>query len=120
MGGDQRGQLGLQIDPGWLGQLLVGQAQQRYQQALAANMLEQWQTKDGMLAQLQSFPNQRYAEAKEAITAILRSQVTGLESMKKKLGTPLGRQTKGLPQPYQAEAWRSNASLSNLLASLGF
>ena len=89
-----------------------------HQQTLAGSMLEQWQAKDGMLAQLQAFPNERYADGKEAIAAILRSQVTGLEGMKKKLGTPLGRQTKGLPQPYQAEAWRSNASLSNLLASL--
>lgn len=30
----------------------------------------------------------------------------------------MGRQSKGLPQPYQAEAWRSNASLANLAASL--
>ena len=42
-----------------------------------------------MLAQLQAFPNERYADGKEAIAAILRSQVTGLEGMKKKLGTPL-------------------------------
>lgn len=89
-----------------------------HQQALASSMLEQWQSQGGMLAQLQAFPNERYADGKEAITAILRSQVLGLEGMKKKLGTPLGRQTKGLPQPYQAEAWRSNASLSNLLATL--
>lgn len=38
--------------------------------------------------------------------------------LKKKLGTPLGRQSKGIPQPYQAEAWRSNASLASLDASL--
>ena len=90
-----------------------------HQQALAGDILAHWQDRDGMLAQLQAFPNERYADGKEAIAAILRSQVTGLEGMKKKLGTPLGRQTKGLPQPYQAEAWRSNASLDNLLASLG-
>ncbi|MDO9322842.1 MAG: imelysin family protein [Pseudomonas sp.] len=89
-----------------------------HQQALASDILSQWQSADGMLAQLQSFPNTRYADSKEAITDLLRTQVTGLEGMKKKLGTPLGRQSKGQPQPFQAEAWRSNASLSNLSASL--
>ncbi|MDO8698767.1 MAG: imelysin family protein [Pseudomonas sp.] len=89
-----------------------------HQQALASDILGQWQSADGMLAQLQSFPNTRYADSQEAITDLLRTQVTGLEGMKKKLGTPLGRQSKGQPQPFQAEAWRSNASLSNLSASL--
>jgi predicted lipoprotein len=89
-----------------------------HQQALASDILSQWQSSDGMLAQLQSFPNTRYADSKEAITDVLRTQVTGLEGMKKKLGTPLGRQSKGQPQPFQAEAWRSNASLGNLSATL--
>jgi predicted lipoprotein len=89
-----------------------------HQQTLASDILSQWQSADGMLAQLQGFPNTRYADSKEAITDLLRTQVTGLEGMKKKLGTPLGRQSKGQPQPFQAEAWRSNASLSNLSASL--
>lgn len=89
-----------------------------HQQTLANDILSQWQSADGMLAQLQQFPNTRYADSQEAITDLLHTQVTGLESMKKKLGTPLGRQTKGQPQPFQAEAWRSNASLSNLSASL--
>jgi predicted lipoprotein len=89
-----------------------------HQQTLASDILSQWQSSDGMLAQLQSFPNTRYADSKEAITDVLRIQVTGLEGMKKKLGTPLGRQSKGLPQPFQAESWRSNASLGNLSATL--
>ena len=89
-----------------------------HQQALASDILSQWQSADGMLGQLQSFPNTRYADSQEAITDLLRTQVTGLEGMKKKLGTPLGRQSKGQPQPLQAEAWRSNASLGNLSASL--
>ena len=89
-----------------------------HQQVLASDILSQWQSADGMLAQLQSFPNTRYADSKEAIADLLRTQVTGLEGMKKRLGTPLGRQSKGQPQPFQAEAWRSNASLSNLSASL--
>jgi predicted lipoprotein len=89
-----------------------------HQQALASDILGQWQSSDGMLAQLQTFPNTRYADSKEAITDVLRTQVTSLEGMKKKLGTPLGRQSKGQPQPLQAEAWRSNASLGNLSATL--
>ena len=89
-----------------------------HQQTLSAAIVSEWQAADGTLAQLQKQPNARYADAKEAITELLRVQVTGLEGLKKRLGTPLGRQTKGQPQPYQAEAWRSNASLSNLLASL--
>ncbi len=89
-----------------------------HQQALASDILSQWQSSDGMLSQLQNTPNSRYADSQEAITDLLRTQVTGLEGMKKKLGTPLGRQSKGQPQPFQAEAWRSNASLGNLSASL--
>lgn len=90
----------------------------QHQQALAADVLERWQAKDGMAAQLQGFPNERYAEAGEAVAELLRTQVSALDGLKKKLGTPLGRQSKGQPQPYQAEAWRSKASLANLAAGL--
>ncbi|RMS40008.1 putative lipoprotein, partial [Pseudomonas coronafaciens pv. garcae] len=45
-------------------------------------------------------------------------QVTALDSLKKKLGTPLGRQSKGQPQPFQADSWRSKSSLGSLEASL--
>jgi predicted lipoprotein len=89
-----------------------------HQLALAADILGQWQNKDGIAAQLRNFPNERYAESQEAVTDILRTQVSAIDGLKKKLGTPLGRQSKGLPQPYQAEAWRSKASLANLAASL--
>ncbi|MGH8418710.1 MAG: imelysin family protein [Pseudomonas sp.] len=88
------------------------------QKALAEEILNGWNSTDGMLAQLSKFPNQRYADSHEAIAELLRVQVTALDTLKKKLGTPLGRQSKGLPQPFQAEAWRSNASLSSLQASL--
>jgi hypothetical protein len=71
-----------------------------------------------MAAQLTRVPNTRYAEAAEAVADILRTQVSAIDGLKKKLGTPLGRQSKGQPQPYQAEAWRSKASLANLAASL--
>ncbi len=71
-----------------------------------------------MAAQLQAFPNERYAEPAEAVAELLRTQVNALDGLKKKLGTPLGRQSKGQPQPYQAEAWRSKASLANLAAGL--
>ncbi|HEX5843566.1 MAG TPA: imelysin family protein [Pseudomonas sp.] len=90
----------------------------QHQQALAADVLSHWQAEDGMAAQLQKFPNARYAEAPEAVAELLRTQVSAIDGLKKKLGTPLGRQSKGQPQPYQAEAWRSQASLANLAASL--
>lgn len=90
----------------------------QHQQVLAADVLAQWQSKDGMAAQLKSFPNARYAEAPEAVAEVLRTQVSAIDGLKKKLGTPLGRQSKGQPQPFQAEAWRSQASLANLAASL--
>lgn len=92
----------------------IGQRQQQ----LAEEILASWNTKDGMLDQLSKFPNQRYADSHEAIAEILRVQVTALDTLKKKLGAPLGRQSKGIPQPYQAEAWRSETSLANLGASL--
>lgn len=88
------------------------------QKTLAEEILTRWNSTDGMLAQLSKFPNQRYADSHEAIAELLRVQVTALDTLKKKLGTPLGRQSKGVPQPFQAEAWRSKASLSSLQASL--
>ncbi|MDB6144015.1 MAG: imelysin family lipoprotein [Pseudomonas sp.] len=88
------------------------------QKTLAEEIFSRWNSSDGMLAQLSKFPNQRYADSHEAIAELLRVQVTALDSLKKKLGTPLGRQTKGVPQPFQAEAWRSKASLNSLQASL--
>lgn len=89
-----------------------------HQENLAAEVLARWQSEDGMAAQLKNFPNARYADAPEALAELLRAQVSAIDGLKKKLGTPMGRQSKGLPQPYQAEAWRSNASLANLAASL--
>ncbi|WP_397451486.1 imelysin family protein [Pseudomonas sp. NA-150] len=88
------------------------------QKGLAEQILTTWNSSDGMLAQLSQFPNQRYADSHEAIAELLRVQVTALDSLKKKLGTPLGRQTKGVPQPFQAESWRSKSSLNSLEASL--
>ncbi|WP_271409061.1 imelysin family protein [Pseudomonas sp. Q1-7] len=88
------------------------------QKGLAEDILARWNDKDGMLDQLSKFPNPRYADAHEAISELLRVQVTALDTLKKKLGTPLGRQTKGLPQPMQAEAWRSESSLANVAAAL--
>lgn len=89
-----------------------------HQQALAASVIEQWQAKDGTAAQLKAFPNERYADGNEAVAELLRVQVTALDGLKKKLGAPLGRQSKGIPQPYQAEAWRSAASLANVGSTL--
>ena len=89
-----------------------------HQQALAESILAQWKQDGGMLAQLSKVPNDRYADAHEAIAELLRVQVTALDMLKKKLGTPLGRQSKGIPQPFQAEGWRSDMSLASLDSSL--
>jgi len=89
-----------------------------YQKTLAEDILKNWNSTDGMLAQLTKFPNQRYADSHEAIADLLRAQVTALDTLKKKLGTPMGRMSKGIPQPLQAEAWRSQSSLKSLAASL--
>jgi len=89
-----------------------------YQKTLAEDILKNWNSTDGMLAQLTKFPNQRYADSHEAIADLLRAQVTALDTLKKKLGTPMGRLSKGIPQPLQAEAWRSQSSLKSLAASL--
>ena len=89
-----------------------------HQQRLSAEVLGLWQAEGGMSAQLKEFPNTRYAEAPEAVAELLRTQANALDGLKKKLGAALGRQSKGLPQPYQAEFWRSNASLASLAASL--
>ena len=89
-----------------------------HQQKLADEVVAQWQGEQGMLAQLSTFPNQRYAEPLEALTAILQAQVISLDGLKKKLGTPLGRSIKDIAQPYQAQSWRSQASLSNLSAEV--
>ncbi|MGK9064786.1 imelysin family protein [Stutzerimonas chloritidismutans] len=89
-----------------------------HQQKLSADMLQVWEAEDGMAAQLKEFPNERYADANEAISDIMRVQVTALDGLKKKLGAPLGRQSKGHPQPFQAEAWRSDATLGSIDAAL--
>ena len=89
-----------------------------HQQQLSAAVLEQWQDEEGMAAQLKRFPNARYAEAPEAIAELLRTQINAIDGLKKKLGAALGRQSRGQPQPYQAEFWRSNSSLSSLAASV--
>jgi predicted lipoprotein len=80
-----------------------------HQQKLSADVLGQWQAEGGMAAQLKDFPN---------VAELLRAQVNAIDGLKKKLGAALGRQSKGVPQPYQAEFWRSNASLASLAASV--
>jgi len=89
-----------------------------HQQQLAQDILGQWQGDQGMLWQMSHFPNPRYADSQEAIADLLRAQVTALDTLKKKLGTPMGRQSKGIAQPMQAEGWRSEASLHSLQASV--
>lgn len=89
-----------------------------HQKSLAETVLDQWNKDQGMLWQMSHFPNPRYADAHEAIADLLRAQVTALDTLKKKLGTPMGRMNKGIAQPMQADAWRSQASLQNVRASL--
>lgn len=89
-----------------------------HQKVLAEEILKGWNSTDGMLSQMTKFPNQRYADSHEAIADLLRSQVTALDTLKKKLGAPMGRQSKGIAQPLQAEAWRSHNSLKSLEATL--
>jgi hypothetical protein len=89
-----------------------------HQQRLSAGIVEQWKAKEGMAAQLLEFPSSRYAEPREAVAELLRVQVNALDGLKKKLGAPLGRQTKGHPQPFQAEGWRSDTTLASLDAAL--
>ena len=89
-----------------------------YQKTFAEDILKNWNSSKGMLAQMTKFPNDRYADSHEAIADLLRAQVTALDTLKKKLGTPMGRMSKGIPQPLQAEAWRSQSSLNSIAASL--
>ncbi len=89
-----------------------------YQKTFAEDILKNWNSSKGMLAQMTKFPNDRYADSHEAIADLLRAQVTALDTLKKKLGTPMGRMSKGIPQPLQAEAWRSQSSLKSIAASL--
>ncbi|MGB2246898.1 MAG: imelysin family protein [Alcanivorax sediminis] len=96
--------------------LLTGIA--RHQVALSAQVLSLWEGPDGMTAMLTTFPNARFANVDEALGSILRTQITAVDTLKKKLGVPMGRLNKGVPQPWQAEAWRSQHSISNLQASL--
>lgn len=96
--------------------LLIGIA--RHQQQLSEQVVALWEEPLGMKNLLGGFPNQRYASVDEALGAILRTQITAVDVLKKKLGTPMGRFNKGTPQPWQAEAWRSQHSLVNLQASL--
>lgn len=88
-----------------------------HQQALATGVLAGWLGEQGLAAQLKKFPNARYAEGREAVAELLRTQVGALDGLKRKLNTPLPLGGKP-PQPYQAEAWRSGASLALIDASL--
>nr|WP_153015450.1 imelysin family protein [Ventosimonas gracilis] len=88
------------------------------QQNLAGSVLAQLDAKDGLLTAFAAFPNERYADPMEAISELMRVNVTALDSLKKKLGTPLGRLNKGNLQPMQAEFWRSDLGLASISATL--
>ena len=89
-----------------------------HQQQLADDVLSQWQGSEGMLVQLTEFPNQRYAEPLEAVTAILQAQVISLDGVKKKLAVPMGLGKGDVVKPDQAQSWRSQASLNNISAEI--
>ena len=90
----------------------------QHQAQLAGKVLAQWQDKNGMLHQLESFPNDRYIDASEALTDLFRVHVGALDGLKKKLAMPIGRLSKGIPQPLQAESWRSDNSLRSMTATI--
>ena len=73
--------------------LLTGIA--RHQLALSESVLTLWNEPGGMLAQLRDFPNERYATADEGLAAILRTQITGVDVLKKKTGHPHGAAESG-------------------------
>lgn len=101
------------------GYCALAMAISNHQQQLATKALSEWQEPNlGLAQQLGHFPNNRYASATEALAELLRTQVSALDGLKKKLGLPMGRPGQGIPQPYQAQAWRSNSSLLMLEASL--
>ena len=106
----------LQADKARYCPMLMGIA--HHQQGLSGEVMALWEEAGGMLAQLTDFPNDRYASAEDALGGVLRVQITGVDVLKKKLGTPMGRLNQGVAQPYQAEAWRSRQSVASLQASL--
>lgn len=106
----------LQADKARYCPMLMGIA--HHQQGLSGEVMALWEETGGMLAQLTDFPNDRYASAEDALGGVLRVQITGVDVLKKKLGTPMGRLNQGVAQPYQAEAWRSRQSVASLQASL--
>lgn len=90
-----------------------------HQRALTEGLQQQWRAPtSGMAAQLSQFPNDRYLDQNEALADALLIQINAIDNLKKKLGAPLGRLSRGAPQPYLCEAWRSGRSLSNMLATL--
>ncbi|MCJ8168714.1 imelysin family protein [Atopomonas sediminilitoris] len=90
----------------------------QHQATLARTVSNEWAGDTGFSALLSKSPNARFADEQESTAELLRSQVSGLELMKKKLAVPVGKLTRDIVQPYQAEAWRADASLQSLRAGL--
>lgn len=89
-----------------------------YQGMLAGSVRSAWRNGGpGFAGQLLKTPNPQFADEQEALAALLRAQLSGLELMKQKLQLPLGGES-GIPQPYQAEAWRSQNALPALREGL--
>jgi predicted lipoprotein len=83
-----------------------------YQQNFAAHIETEWQD---YVTQLRSFPSRRFADKQAVLAELLGAQVAALELQHKKLSVVLGAE---IPQPYQAEFWRSAQSLASLRAVL--
>src|SRR5690606_19278168 len=56
-----------------------------HQLTLSTDVLARWTGEDGMQARLRNFPNERYADAQEAVSDLLRTQVSAIDGLKKKL-----------------------------------
>lgn len=82
---------------------------------LAQQTLERFSKSGGTAQQLSKLPNERFADAQDALTELLKAQVNALELAEKKLVVAIGSSA---PQPYQAEFWRSGSSLNSTLAVL--
>ncbi|MFT0213288.1 imelysin family protein [Pseudomonas sp. F1_0610] len=90
-----------------------------HQEILSKKVYDTWSTQGGILTDLSHYPNEQFAEPLEAITIMLQAQVTAIDTLKKKLGAPMGRQLKQpTPVPFQAEGWRSGLSLKNMQSTI--
>lgn len=82
-----------------------------HQQALSAKVLGTWLGEQGLAKELKNFPNPRYADARAALSGLLRADVAALDSLQQRLGAALAA------NGAQPAAW-SDATLKDLDATL--